>query len=227
MKGYKSLSKSSPLSAKMRKFVEEYVVDYNAARAAAEAGYKSPKVAGQKLLKHRDVVRALSVRQTYDAKKNELKKQRIIEELALCVLRDPVDLVDEKGLFHSDLRKIPENIRRCIDKFEVEQHVNPRTGKVTQTIKVSLTSKLAAIDMAMRHKGLFAPEESNVNLKVPIDWDSLLRAGAAVMSGKDDPVQRRLDNPTAPPPKKTVEIPKVDYTVSELAEEEESQSHDD
>lgn len=221
-RGYKKLSKSSPLSAKMRKFVEEYVVDYNATRAAEAAGYKNPKHLGSKLLKHRDVAMALKVRETHSQKKNELKKQRIIEELALCVLRDPVDLVDSKGNFHSDIRKIPEHLRRCIDKFEVEQFIDKKTGKIIQKIKVGLTSKLAAIDMAMRHKGLFAPTEQNHTVRASLNWDELMAAGRKIATGVDDPVEKRIQNPTAPP-SKVIDLPKADYTVTELLDEEDGE----
>lgn len=163
------------LSAKEHLFVSELLADsaFNITDAARRAGYASPGQAGTKLMKRPEIAAAIAKAINARLARNELESDRVIQELGYLALRDPLDLCDKDGyIMVNDLRRLPERIRRCIDSLEVEQRTDPETGEVRQKIKLKLASKLGAVELAMKHFGLFAAEKHEV--KGSLDWDSLL-----------------------------------------------------
>lgn len=175
---------------KERTFVLEYVIDYNATRAAKAAGYKDASAQGSRLLKRPHIKRLIGKENKLDEDQFRLTRKRVLRELAYAVLRDPIDLCDENGrIVVDDMRKLPEHIRRCIDGIKVKSWTNPETGEITQELELKLISKGAALDMAMKHKGLFAPTEHNVNAsQQTVDFMQLL--GRTLE--EPDPIQQRL-----------------------------------
>jgi len=165
------------LNDRQKKFVEEYLKDYNGKRAAIAAGYKptAASVRASQLLSHPLVKQAIGKGRHEDLTNTKLDREKILEQLYYNVVRDPLDLVDEEGFFHTDVNLIPERMRACIDRFKVTQYYDEETGTRTQVIECNLTSKLQAIDLAMKHKGLFAPTEEKVTHLV-IDFDKLVNA---------------------------------------------------
>ena len=69
---------SMPLSSKQRRFVQEYMVDHNASRAARQAGYgeKSAKVTGCRLLTNANVAEAIRAEEKATALRLELRRDR-------------------------------------------------------------------------------------------------------------------------------------------------------
>ena len=212
----KTVSDGEQVSNKHLKFAQEYTKHYNAAQAARDSGYAPNQV--DKLMKNPAVKRLIRRLQTYDAKRYELTKEAIIKELAFSVLRDPVSLFDSEGFVISRMKDIPEEVRRCIEGFKVSKKRDPETGEVTQEIfDVKLTSKIAAIDLAMKHKGLFAAEEHKHT--VTLDWTQLM---ATIAKPTEDPVEALIANPKLLSEKKKVmELPKAAYKVKELIEDQE------
>jgi len=162
------------LTDKQRKFVSEYCIDYNATRAAKEAGYKNPTIMGSRLLNGKDypkISKAVADIQSVNQELNKISKEQIISELSNIALRDVIDLCDENGNFVIDnFNNIPAEIRRCIDGVDIEEKEDPRTGNVTRKIKINMSKKLVAMEMLMKHMGMFAPQEHNVTHG--IDWDA-------------------------------------------------------
>ena len=180
------------LTDKMRVFAFEYLVDLNGTRAAIAAGYskKTASVAASKLLAHPVIKAVIGKAQRERLEGCKLESSRVLQELVYCAMRDPIDLCGEDGHIEvNDLSKIPEQIRRCIDSLKVRRYTNQETGEITDTIELKLTSKLAAVEMAMKHLGLFAAEK--LELKQLIDWDQLYKDGGNGGVPKS-PVEERL-----------------------------------
>ena len=74
---------NTPLSAKQAKFVAEYLVDSNGARAAVAAGYgvAGSRVAAHRLLTNANVQKALQARQTADATRLSIKRIDVLKSL--------------------------------------------------------------------------------------------------------------------------------------------------
>jgi len=172
------------LNDRQRAFVFEYTKDYDATRAAKAAGYKG-KNAGQKLLSSRNVERAIGAIQNRNLKKATMDREQILEELTNVATRDFLDLCDENGKFViDDFRKVPQPVRRLIESVKIKERRTPgKHGDSVETeYEITLSNKLQAIDKLMRHFGMFAPQEHNVNVTAKT-WDELFEQ---VGSPEDD-----------------------------------------
>lgn len=163
----------SNLTDKQRMFVFEYVIDLNATRAARAAGYKSPQVRGSELLRNRKVARAIGKMQSDRTMQLGLRADTVIRELKYQVERDPIDLCDEEGVIHTDLNQIPENVRKCIDGIKQRVKKDDKGKVIGVETELKLTSKLAAIEMAMRHMGLFKEGSGGGDGRQAVDWDEM------------------------------------------------------
>ena len=81
------------LTAKQRRFIDEFAVDRNGAGAVVRAGYApgSAKVTACRLLTRANVRQALAARERADAERLELDREK-----ALAGFLDVVDMVREK-----------------------------------------------------------------------------------------------------------------------------------
>lgn len=172
--------KSDPslLTDRERLFIREYLVDMNQTAAAKRVGLKNPSTSAGRMLKLPKVQKAILAAINQRADKLEITGEKVLQELAYSVFRDPLDLCDPKTgqLIVNDMRQIPKRMRSCIEGIEVDAFQNPETGEVRQKMKVKLTSKMAAMELAMKHLGLIEPVAQNV--KVTVDWDRMYENGA-------------------------------------------------
>lgn len=172
--GRKSLGEG--LTDKQQTFIAEYLIDRNSTRAARAAGYSDPNCSGPQLLdpdKYPLVAKAVNTQLAKVLDKAELKQEQILQELAYSAMRDPLDLCDENGIFVTDdLRKLPVRVRKCIESLEVRKRTLP-DGTIVQEFSIRLTNKLAAIDMAMRHFGMYDPQVIEHKHQVTLDWNQL------------------------------------------------------
>lgn len=179
----------SKLTDKQRRFIAEYLVDYNGTRAARAAGYKHPSVASAKLLdgeKYPHVTKLVGKAQNDALTELNLTRQRILQELAYCGLRDPVDLLNKDGYIEIEsLRDIPEKIRRCIDGIEVRSHYEEGEF-VGQTVKLKLVGKLGAIELLMKHFGMLDGKQEEATKR--INWDELYEEDPEYY----DPIEDRI-----------------------------------
>jgi phage terminase small subunit len=197
--------KEERLTDKMLRFAHEYMLDGNGKRAAIEAGYskKSAHVMAAKLLKHPLVKQFIGKQHREDRNHFKLTRRRIIQELAYAALRDPLDLCDENGqIIVQDLRQVPEHMRRCIDGIKVRQRkiAGGEEGvEVTeQEMEIKLSSKLGALELAMKHKGLFAATNvNNQHLVTVVNWDDMYEKQKQQTERLRNPpaIEHKLNNP--------------------------------
>lgn len=162
-------------SPQERKFVEALVSDpkWNLTKAAEVAGYKNPRVMGQKLVKRKRINLYLGHFLGKRRESAELTSDDVLRELAYALKRDPVDLVDEEGRFYTNLNEIPEKLRHCIDGIEVEQLYDD--GEVVgHRIKFKFVPKASMIELAMKHLGMLDASGNNTGEKAKISWDEFL-----------------------------------------------------
>lgn len=164
------------LTSQQRLFVETLIQDpgFSPENAARIAGYKSPSVKGSQLLR-KPHIRAHLGKFLYERRKAaQANANRILEELTYCALRDPIGLVDEDGNFHTNLHDIPEELRRAIDGLDVEQQLDEE-GNVTSTrLKIKFVSKVATLDLVMRHLGMLDDRGNSTGNEDRLNWDHLL-----------------------------------------------------
>lgn len=163
------------LPDQQRRFCLEYALSYKGRDAAIAAGYskKVASVRANKLLKNPKIQRVLRYIQRREIGKFKLEEKRILEELACLVFRDVADFLDADGILRiDDLRKLPKRIRVCIDGIKCKQRLDEEGNIVGQSFEIKLSPKLAAIELAMKHRGMLT-EKHEVTGRVHYDWDSL------------------------------------------------------
>ena len=166
------------LTIKQQTFVAELMAngDFNITQAARNAGYKNPSQAAYKLVKDARIQRAIGKMQKQRMDRLELTADEVLGYLASVLRYNPLKFFvpGENGFEITDPTTIPEEIGELIEGIEVS-HSRDKDGEITESrFKVNLVSKAAALKLAMKHCGLEAPKEVNVNLQKQISWDQVL-----------------------------------------------------
>ncbi len=166
-------NRESKLTDKERRFIAEYQVDYNGTRACIAAGYsaKTAGVMASKLLAKDHIARAIGNSQRLMVKKLELTAEEVLLQLYYCVTRSAKDFCDSEGKIITDVHLLSERACATIDSIKQDSYYD-NDGIFHTKTELRLVPKAHAIDMAMKHKGLFAP--TKVNSTVSLDWDSLV-----------------------------------------------------
>jgi phage terminase small subunit len=179
------------MKASHQRFVNEYLVDLNVARAAKAAGYvgggkKHQVEAGCKLLKRPDVRAVISERQAAQAERADLTAVAVLDQLRA------LGMVDMRSFFNaSGAMKPPgewtEDMGRAVSSFDVvKRNITSGDGKTDDVLRVRLNDKVKALEMLAKHFGLLI--------------DRVDHSGAVVF------VHEQLDRPTTvtverlPPP---------------------------
>lgn len=150
------------LTDKERMFAMEYLAcNYNATEAARRVGYSNPGVAGCNVLKKPHVQHAIRTFETDTLAKVGIRAEDVLLQLYYLISRDAGDFCDDEGKIVTDVHRLNPRARACIDgiKQKVTTHTS-EDGSITEeiTTELKLTPKSVAVDMGMKHKGLFSPE---------------------------------------------------------------------
>ena len=184
------------VSARQRAFVLEYLVDHKQTDAAIRAGYsaKTAHVTACKLMKKVPVRRLIDQLEKKSREDFQIQRYEVLYHLHAMATRDGRDLVSDDGklLEPEELKALPDGIGLAIDviKQKVLRHTTNDDG-TEETIletEVKLVSKAAAVDMAMRHKGLFEADKSEV--KVVMDFDQMIQDQRHTIDA--GPIEERL-----------------------------------
>lgn len=145
------------LSPKDRRFVAEYLIDFNAARAARAIGSTATRSdqAGYEYLSKPEIAEAIAAGQQQQLARAGLTKERLLEELGYLVLvniRDYFDPVTGGAKHPNDLT---EAQGAALVGFEVlKRNLFPDDGHTDTIHKFKLADKLKAIELYMKHRGM-------------------------------------------------------------------------
>ncbi len=141
------------MTPRQQRFVEEYLVDLNATRAAKRAGYsaKSASTRGYRLLRNPAVAAAVAKAQDKRAARTRVSADRVVTELAKVAFGDPRRLLSwgPDGVVLRDSSELTEAEAALVS--EVSETRTAAGG----TRKVKLHCKLTALNALGKHLGLF------------------------------------------------------------------------
>jgi len=141
------------LTVKQRRFIDEYLVDYNATRAAVAAGYseKTAKVTACENLTKPHLKREIDAEVAKRSEKSEVTAERIINELALIAFSDITSfvLMGKKGITLQEFKKLPKDVKRCISTIQ------QNGSGVKAIIKFKLYDKVRALELLGRNRAMF------------------------------------------------------------------------
>lgn len=185
---------SRQLSDKQRLFVDYYLIDLDATKAAIKCGYKpsGASVQGNKLLNNPAVAAEIGKQCRLIHENLELTQEEILKQLYYVTTRDIREYVDSDGIM-LPLNKLSDRAALAVDGFDQEiTDYYDADGNCTRTTKnkLKLVSKATAIDMAMRYRGLFAPTETKNENTTTVQFDYNKLFMPPDMS--DDPVEAAM-----------------------------------
>jgi phage terminase small subunit len=170
------------LTAKQKRFCEEYLIDLNATQAAIRSGY-SPKTAEQtasRLLRNVKVQEYMAKRQKELSRSTEITQERVIKELALIAFSNNadyahvvekkmkaevggalVDVLDEDGkpvMYRTVEPVLTEELT------EEQKRALAVIKKGRDGLEVKSCDKVKALELLGKHLGIFTDKiEANVN----------------------------------------------------------------
>jgi phage terminase small subunit len=153
------VARAHPLTAKQQLFVQEYLVDLNAAQAAARAGYsgKSVREIGSRLLTKVNIQAALAEAMAARVHRVHLTQDAVLREIAVLSQSDIQNyVIDTQGEVH--LRPgAPPDAMRAVQSLR-KRIVHSEQGTFIET-EIKLHPKTADLRMAGEHLGLFKGAE--------------------------------------------------------------------
>jgi phage terminase small subunit len=141
------------MTPKQRRFIEEYLIDLNATRAAVRAGY-SEKTAyriGAELLHKTSVSNVIDAALEERAKRTEVTADRVLKELAVLAFTDFRKAV----IWGPDgVTPLPSD-ELTDEEAAIVAEVSETTTKDGGSIKAKRYDKLKALELLGRHLGMF------------------------------------------------------------------------
>jgi phage terminase small subunit len=183
------------LTSRQQRFVEEYLVDLNATRAACRAGYsaRSAYALGPELLQYPHVREAVQKARAEQQERTRIDADRILLEIARLALYDPRKFFDAEG---SPLRitDLDADTAAALNGIEVVEQYTGR-GAERQFVgfvkKYKLVDKGPNLDRLMKHLGLYSAD----NRQRTDPLETLLQAIAGGNSSVLRPVPQDPERP--------------------------------
>lgn len=147
------------LNPRQAKFVDEFLLDFNATNAAIRAGY-SPKAASavsSRLLTNAKVANAVAARKKADAQKNEVTRERVLVELGRIAFADPRKMYNADGSIKNVTELDDETAAAVasVESIEVFEGTGDDRTHVGNTKKLKLADKVRALKLLGQHFGMF------------------------------------------------------------------------
>ena len=169
------------MTPKQKLFCEEYLVDLNATQAAIRAGYskKTAAVVGYENLTKPHIAEAIEKSMEERQKRIHITQDRVLQELSRIAFFDIRKLYREDGTLKR-MNELDDESAAVLSGVDViETHIQDSENTATQTKKVKVFDKTAALTLAMRHLGILndkvehSGEIKNPELKLILHGTSL------------------------------------------------------
>lgn len=155
------------LTAKQKKFVEEYLIDLNATQAAIRAGYstESAKEIGCENLTKPNVKAEIDKAIAERSRRTGINQDRVLRELAKIAFVNPGDVINlNQATVKSDAK---EEDLAAIASVKIK-NIPTEDGEITER-EIKLCDKLKALDLLGKHLGIYDKHESeDKNLTITI-----------------------------------------------------------
>ena len=185
------------MNARQQRFVEEYLIDPNATKAAIRAGYskKTARSIGQENLTKPDIAAAIQQAQGERSERTQVTADMVVQELALHAFGRMGDFYSDTGRM-LEVHEMPPEVQARLSSIKFTRERTHRTGDgVDETtveeamVEVKLWDKLSALTLLGRHLGMFKD-------KVEHGGDvSLFDALRRIEAREDAAKQRRPSSP--------------------------------
>ena len=158
------MAKTTKLTEKQQRFVEEYLIDLNATQAAIRAGYsaKTADQQGSRMLANVKVQQAVSEAMAKRSKRTGVNQDRVVLELARIAFVKMTDIVDDEGRIKQDAN---DDDLACIESVKYKSSESDTGSSEEREVKIG--SKLKALELLGKHLGMWN-DKLDVNITQPI-----------------------------------------------------------
>ena len=146
-------AKESKLTPKQNRFIDEYLIDLNAAQAAIRAGYskKTARSIGQENLTKPDIQTKFLERSKAFCEKAGITKDRVLLEITRIAFFDPRKIFDETGKL-LPIHKWTSEAAACIRYMEIVERVDEKGNVIfTELRKVKFCNKGKLLELAYKY----------------------------------------------------------------------------
>ena len=146
------------MNRRQQTFINEYLVDLNATRAAIAAGYssKTARAQGARLLTNANIKEEVEKRQCKTAEDLEITRERVIHELVLVGFSSLFDIINIESLNKKEII-----INKNITDEQLKALSEVKVGK--SGISIKMYDKMKALDLLAKYLGLYN-ESADVNI---------------------------------------------------------------
>jgi phage terminase small subunit len=150
------------LTPKQVRFVQEYLIDLNAAQAAIRAGYsaKTARVIGHEILTKPEIAAAIEKAKAERAQRTRLTGDMVVDELRKIGFANMADYMKStpQGDPYLDFSSLTRDQKAALSEVTVEDYVEGRgeDARAVKRVKFKLHDKRAALVDLGRHLGMFA-----------------------------------------------------------------------
>jgi phage terminase small subunit len=155
------------LTPKQARFVQEYLIDLNAAQAAIRAGYsaKTARVIGHENLRKPEIAAAVEKAMAERAERTEVTADLVVGELRKIAFANMADYMKStpEGDPYLDFSSLTRDQTAALAEVSVEDFVDGRGkgARAVKRVKFKLHDKRAALVDLGRHLGLFEPKRKH------------------------------------------------------------------
>jgi len=152
------------LTAKQKRFCEEYMKDLNAKQSAIRSGYskESAYSIGSENLTKPDIQNYLAELQKIRSEKCEVTSNEVLRKIKDIAYSD---ITQTMLLTIDEFQDLPESVRLCISKFKknVRSYEAGEETITETTIELWFWDKMKAFDMMNKHIGFYEKDNEQQN----------------------------------------------------------------
>lgn len=154
------------LNERQIKFCEEYVYDWNGARAARAAGYseKTAKEMAYELLTKPHIQAHIEFLKTDTARLAGVSILRNVEELR-NIAYSSIAHMHNQWISLTDFEELTDEQKRAIESIETKTVIT-ESGKQIEYVKIKLHSKIKAMELMNKMLGFNQPEKVKMEVEV-------------------------------------------------------------
>jgi phage terminase small subunit len=153
------------LTAKQKRFIEEYLIDLNATQAAIRAGYSphTAKEIGCENLSKPHIRARVEKELAERSKRTGINQDRVIRELARIALVNPVDVINMDEATIKEMASADDTA--AILSVKVKK-IPSEEGTITER-EIRMADKIKALELLGKHLGMFN-EKLNINAEMAV-----------------------------------------------------------
>lgn len=167
-------AKKPKLRPREKRFVEEYVVDFNAVQAYFRAfgrtlkngkmrSYTGSAEQARRLLKKPEVKEELKAARAEIASRTRVNADRIIREIMHLAMSDPADLYEPDPITGlprpRPWSEVPPSARRAVQSIKTKRRVIPGTDGFIEEVEYKLHPKSTELDKLCRNLGFYLDQQ--------------------------------------------------------------------